>query len=82
MNAPLRNRLASRALRVRALPAPEDVFLAWLLSLPDDADVAAAARLEIARLDRKAPLSAGPLRLRQLMEQAVGGCCHRQVPRH
>lgn len=46
---------------------PEDVFLAWLLALPENADTAAAARREIARLDRAAPLGAGPERLRTLM---------------
>lgn len=46
---------------------PEDVFLAWLLALPDDADTAEAARREIARLDRATPLGAGPERLRALM---------------
>lgn len=46
---------------------PEDVFLAWLLALPDGADAAEAARREIARLDRAAPLAPGLERLRQLM---------------
>ena len=50
---------------------PEDVFLAWLLTLPSGADVAQAARREIARLDRAAPLDAGPERLRQLMMELV-----------
>ena len=50
---------------------PEDVFLAWLLSLPSEADIAQAARREIARLDRAAPLDAGPKRLRQLMIELV-----------
>jgi hypothetical protein len=53
------------------LPAPEDVFLAWLLGLPNDADVALAAHHEIARLDAAAPLPAGPKRLRELFFAAV-----------
>lgn len=54
-----------------AQASPEDVFLIWLLRLPDGADVAEAARAEIARLDRAAPLAPGPLRLRGLLEQAA-----------
>lgn len=30
---------------------PEDVFLVWLLGLPEGADPAEAARIEIARID-------------------------------
>ncbi len=51
--------------------SPEDVFLLWLLQLPERADVAEAARSEIARLDRAAPLSPGPARLRELMAEAA-----------
>ena len=50
-----------------ARTSPEDVFLVWLLGLPDGTDPARAARAEIARLDRAAPLAAGPRRLRELM---------------
>lgn len=50
---------------------PEDVFLAWLLALPGNADIADAARREIARLDRAEPLQSGPRRLRQLMIELV-----------
>jgi len=53
------------------LPAPEDVFLAWLLALPADADVASAARREIASLDRRAVLPAAAARLRALLVQAT-----------
>src|SRR3546814_12435078 len=38
------------------MPRPEDVFLAWLCSLPAGADIAAAARREVARIERRAPL--------------------------
>lgn len=51
--------------------SPEDVFLVWLMGLPADADVAAAARAEVARLDRAAPLRPGPARLRELMLEAA-----------
>lgn len=54
-----------------SLPAPEDVFLVWLLGLPDDADVAAAARTEVARLDRLVALPAAAVRLRALLVQAT-----------
>lgn len=52
-------------------PSPEDVFLAWLMALPLDADIVVAARIEIERLDRAGPLSSGLARLKSLMEQAV-----------
>lgn len=56
------------------LPEPRAVFLAWLLWLPLDADVAEAARREVARLDRvKAlPPEAAELRL-LLVEAALAG---------
>lgn len=50
-----------------ARTSPEDVFLIWLLGLPEGADPAEAALAEIARLDAAAPLAAGPRRLRELM---------------
>jgi len=49
--------------------SPEDVFLVWLLGLPDGTDPARAALAEIDRLDRAAPLAAGPRRLRELMAE-------------
>lgn len=44
---------ATRAARRWPSPRtePEDVFLVWLLGLPEGADPAAAARIEIARID-------------------------------
>lgn len=53
------------------LPLPEDVFLAWLLALPEGMDLAQAARREIARLDAAAPLGPGPARLRGLFIEAA-----------
>jgi len=52
------------------LPSPEEIFLCWLLDLPDGADIRAAAAQEIARLDRHRPLASGPKRLRALFESA------------
>jgi hypothetical protein len=53
------------------LPSPEDIFLSWLLWLPDDADVPSAAADEVARLDRHAPLEPGAKRLRDLLLSAA-----------
>ncbi len=56
-----------------ALPKPEDVFLSWIFSLPDGADLPRAARGEIARIDRAGPAGAELSRLRSLFEQASLG---------
>lgn len=37
--------------RPHGLPAPRDIFMLWLMMLPDGANKSAAARQEIARLD-------------------------------
>lgn len=50
---------------------PEDMFLAWLFGLPDQADVAHAAHVEIARIDDRASSSDEALRLRALLHQAT-----------
>lgn len=48
-------KLAERAVRSRStkgrIPAPEDVFLAWLCWLPENTNIAEAAEREIQRLD-------------------------------
>lgn len=49
----------------------EDMFLAWFLKLPDSANVADAARIEIARIDRAASPSDEVARLRSLLYQAT-----------
>jgi hypothetical protein len=61
---------------VSPLPPPEQVFLDWLMWLPADADIEAAARREIARLDRRMPLAAGALRLRALFQALTAGEQH------
>jgi hypothetical protein len=48
----------------------EDLFLAWFLRLPHNADVAQAARNEIARLNRLEHICETTLRLRTMLEQA------------
>ena len=65
---------ASGQIEPLALPgclAPEDVFLVWLLDLPDGADLAAAARSEIARIDRSTLRNAKLARLRDLFVEAA-----------
>jgi hypothetical protein len=52
---------------------PEDILIAWLLWLPRDADVAMAAVEQVARIDRKQPLSQRAARLRELLLQLVEG---------
>ena len=67
---PERRRKAESALRSE-LPQPEDVFLAWRLWLPEGTDVAAAARREVARLERHTPLRPELKRLRDLFLEAI-----------
>jgi hypothetical protein len=49
----------------------EDMFLAWFFNLPDSANVADAARSEIARIDRAASPSGEVARFRSLLHQAT-----------
>ena len=56
-----------------SLPSPEDVFIAWLLWLPDDVDLPEAALQEVARLDRRAALPPGAKRLRDLLLAVARG---------
>jgi hypothetical protein len=48
----------------------EDMFLAWFFGLPDGADVAEAARIEIARIDKSALPCEQVSRLRTMLVQA------------
>ena len=48
----------------------EDMFLAWFFGLPEDTDVAAAARIEIDRIDRSALHCEQTARLRTMLVQA------------
>ena len=48
----------------------EDMFLAWFFNLPENTDVAAAARIEIARIDKSALLCEQVSRLRTMLVQA------------
>ncbi len=55
-----------------ALQQPEDVFLSWLLAQPVGADLAKAANIEIARLQRYQGDHPGPRRLIELFEALQG----------
>ena len=48
---------------------PEDIFLAWLIALPDNADPVDAARIEIARIDRTGLANDNLSRLRALFAE-------------
>jgi hypothetical protein len=63
---------ALRSMRLADGPAaPEEIFLAWLLNLPDGVDVSRAAAAEIVRLDRARLRSARGRRLRELFAAAA-----------
>ncbi len=53
------------------LVSPEEIFLAWLLSLPDGVDPSDAAAAEIVRLDRARLRSPRGRRLRELFVAAA-----------
>jgi hypothetical protein len=53
------------------LASPEEVFLAWLLSLPDGVDITSAATAEIVRIDRVRLRSTRGKRLRELFVAAA-----------
>ncbi|WP_421925694.1 hypothetical protein [Neoaquamicrobium sediminum] len=52
--------------------SPEEVFLAWLIALPEGEDVAVAARKQIRRLDEATTVSPPLRRLRALLAEAAG----------
>jgi hypothetical protein len=54
-----------------ATAQPEDVFLAWLLWLPRDADLLEAASREIHRIDSRAVDADGPRQLKALFTVLV-----------
>ena len=63
----------------RSLPSPEDVFIAWLLWLPDGVDLPEAALQEVARLDLRPALPPGAERLRDLLLAVARGQGQRQL---
>lgn len=54
-----------------AVPCAEDVFLAWALSLPMDADIATAAQKELIRIDASDRITQPVRRLRELLVEAT-----------
>jgi len=62
---------ADRTIVVRALTSPEQLFLVWLLGLPDGVDPADAASEEVMRLDRIGPLPPPATKLRDIFLAAA-----------
>jgi hypothetical protein len=58
---------------VSPLPPPEEVFADWLLSVPHGADLEAAARKQIALIDRRMPFHPDVQCLRMLLVAVAGG---------
>jgi hypothetical protein len=67
--------LSDNALRmmkfIEGPASPEEFFLAWLFSLPNEVDVGQRAAAEVIRLDRAQPRSRRGKRLRQLFVAAA-----------
>ena len=57
---------------VSPLPPPEEVFADWLMSVPHGADLAAAARSQIALIDRRMPFHPDVQCLRMLLVAVAG----------
>lgn len=73
-----RRPLDHRAMRaISPLPPPEEVFMDWLMSVPHGADLEAAARRQIALIDRRMPFHPDVQCLRMLLVAVAGdGNCH------
>ncbi len=67
---------------ISPLPPPEEVFADWLLSVPHNADLAAAARRQIALIDRRSVSHPGVQCLRMLLTAVAGDCPIRRTSRH
>lgn len=59
--------------RVSPLPPPEEVFADWLLSVPHDDCMEAAARFQIELIDRSPAASHPDVRCLRLMLVAIAG---------
>jgi len=68
----MRRTSAATLRAVSPLPPPEEVFADWLLSVPHDADLEAAARGEIALIDGCGTLHPDVQRLRTLLAVVAG----------
>lgn len=60
--------------RISPLPPPEEVFVDWLLSVPRGFSIEAAARQQIALIDRRATLHPDVQCLRALLVAMTGDC--------
>lgn len=60
------------------LPSPEKVFADWLRSVPRGADLCAAAREQIALIDRRASPHPDLQFLRRLLAAVAGECTWRK----
>ncbi|MBN9066880.1 MAG: hypothetical protein J0H60_10555 [Rhizobiales bacterium] len=58
--------------RISPLPPPEEVFADWLLSLPHDADIEAAAKRQIELIDRRVAFHPDVQCLRMLLVAVAG----------
>ena len=68
-----RRPLDAEAMRaVSPLPPPEEVFADWLMSVPHGADLAAAARRQIALIDRRMLFHPDVQCLRMLLVAVAG----------
>ena len=78
----VRRLLDHEAMRaISPLPPPEEVFADWLLSVPHGADLAAAAREQIALIDRRMPFHPDVQCLRMLLAAVAGDIgCLRPLP--
>ena len=58
--------------RISPLPPPSEIFADWLLSVPHDADLEAAARAQIALIDRSTVIHPDLSCLRMLLLALAG----------
>ncbi len=73
-----RNRIARRTIAVVSpLPPPEEVFIDWLMSVPADDCLEAAARFQIEIIDRRALTHPDIRYLRALLVAVAGDCSWR-----
>jgi hypothetical protein len=80
MTIPKLSDAALRTMRfAEGLASPEEIFLAWILSLPDGVDAPRAAMAEIARLDRVRLHSFRGKRLRELFVAATECTVHKSL---
>jgi hypothetical protein len=63
--------------RISPLPPPEEVFADWLMSVPRDADIEAAARRQIEVIDRRASFHPDVRCLRMLLVAVADDACWR-----